>query len=115
MKHIMMFEGWNFFKKKTKSFVDITKENIYSNNKTIKLRIGASKLKAIVFETDKYIISVRSIGNESAIKVFDKPKGDIIENIKIEKELFDSLWNFCIKEGFKVEKIFSDIKLKSKK
>lgn len=108
MNHLMKFEKWNPFRKSDKSFLDITKDNIFGKNKTIKLRMGISKLMAIVFQTDKYVISVRSISNDSIIKVFDKKTGNNTENIKIEKELFDNLWNFCIKEGFKVEKILPD-------
>jgi hypothetical protein len=104
----MKFEKWNPFKKSEKSIVEITKDNVFAKNKTIKLRMGIFKLKAIVFQTDKYVISVRCISNDSLIKVFDKNTGNNTENIKIEKELFDNLWNHCIKAGFKVEKILSD-------
>lgn len=116
MKHIMKFEKWNPFKRSDKSFIDIAKENIFSKNRTIKLHIGfTDKFRKIVFQTNKYVISIRYRSNDivnkdiSIIMVFDKVNKNKIREINIEKELFESLWNFCIKEGFKVEKAHHEV------
>lgn len=107
MKHIMKFEKWNIFTRAKKSLEEVTEENILGGNRTIQLKLGVSKLRSIVFQTKKLIISVRSINNESIIKSFDKKSGQNIETVKIDKKLFDSYWNFCIAEGFVPQDIIS--------